>query len=280
VSVRIVTDSVSDLPPPLAEELGITIVPLVVSIGEHTYRDGVDLASDAFYAELKASPAFPVTSAPSPSAFARAFDAAAETADEVLAITLSAKLSGTFHSALQGKELMERSCRLEIVDSGWAALAEGFIVMEAARAAKAGAKLEEVKETARATAERVDFLAAFDTLEYLRRGGRIGAAAALLGSILNINPLIGLRDGLVHPVGRTRSRRKAVDQLLQFASGYASIEAMGVECTACEPEADALVERLADIHPKERILRSRMTPVIGTHTGPGLLVVVVLGAKR
>jgi DegV family protein with EDD domain len=280
VSVGIVTDSVSDLPPSLVGELGITVVPLVVSIGAHTYRDGVDLASDAFYSELKASPAFPVTSAPSPSAFARACDTAAETADDVLVITLSSKLSGTFNAALQGRELMERTCRVEIIDSGWAALAEGFIVMTAARAARSGAGLEEVKETARATGQRVDFLAAFDTLEYLRRGGRIGAAAALLGSILNINPLIGLRDGLVYPVGRTRSRRKAVEQLLQFASGYASIEEMGVECTACEPEADALVERLADVHPKERILRSRMTPVIGTHTGPGLLVVVVLGTKR
>jgi DegV family protein with EDD domain len=280
VSLRIVTDSVSDLPPALVEELRITVVPLVVSIGERAYRDGVDLASDAFYAELKASLSFPITSAPSPSAFARAFDGAAEEADEVLAITLSSKLSGTFNAALQGKELMERSRRVEVVDSGWAALAEGFIVMEAARAAKEGAGLEDAKQLVRATAARVDFLAAFDTLEYLRRGGRIGAAAALLGSILNINPLIALRDGLVHPVGRTRSRRKALDQLVQFAGGYSSIDVMGVECTACEPEADALVDRLADFHPRERILRSTMTPVIGTHTGPGLLVVVVLGDKK
>jgi len=279
MAVKIVTDTVADLPPSIVRDLGITVVPLVLRFGTDSYRDGIDISTEEFYKKLETSPSHPATSVPPPAAFAEAFDAAGGAGEEVLAIVLSSKLSGSFNSALQGKELARRARRVEVVDSGWAAMAEGFIVMQAARAAKAGAGLEEAREAARAAAGRVDFLAAFDTLEYLRRGGRIGAAAELLGSILRINPLIALRDGVVRPIGRTRSRAKAIDALVAFASGYSEIEEMAVESAACEQDADALVERLAGIHPKERILRTRMTPAIGCHTGPGLLVVAVLGTR-
>ena len=273
--VKIVTDSVADIPPAIAEELGIIVVPLVLRFGSETFRDGVDLTSDQFYEKLKTSADSPATSVPSPAAFAEAFQEAAATGSEVLAITLSSKLSGTYNSALQGKALAARAGRIEVMDSGWAAIAEGFIVMEAARAARAGADLEAAREAARATAGRVAFLAAFDTLDYLRRGGRIGAAAGLLGSLLKINPLIDLKDGVVHPVGRTRSRAKALDALVSFASGFDAIEEMAVGSAACEADADALVERLRRICPAERILRTRLTPVIGSHTGPGLIIVAV-----
>jgi len=275
--VKIVTDSVSDIPAAIARELDIAVVPLVVRFGEQSYRDGVDLTSDEFYEKLRTSAVFPSTSVPSPSAFAEAFDAASADGSEVLAITLSSKLSGTYNSALQARTLAARAGRVEVMDSGWAAIAEGFIVMQAARAAKAGASLEEAMEAARRTAGRVDFLAAFDTLEYLRRGGRIGAAAGLMGSLLKINPLIDLRDGLVHPFGRTRSRAKALDQMVSFASGFSSIEEMAVGHAACAADAEALVERLSSIHPRERILRTRLTPVMGSHTGPGLIIVAVRG---
>jgi DegV family protein with EDD domain len=137
-----------------------------------------------------------------------------------------------------------------------------------------------VLAAARAAQGRVRLLAAFDTLEYLRRGGRIGAASAFLGSLIAINPLIELRDGVVQPAGRTRSRRKAVEQLISFVSGYSRIDGLAVENSACQEEADELADRLGALHPKERILRTRMTPAIGAHTGPGLLVVAVLGDRR
>jgi DegV family protein with EDD domain len=126
---------------------------------------------------------------------------------------------------------------------------------------------------------RADFLAAFDTLEYLRRGGRIGRAQALLGSMLKVNPLITLKDGLVEAAGRTRSRARAIDRLYDFAAGYAHIEEMAVADTACPEDAEALVERLGAIFPREGIYRSRLTPAIGTHTGPGLLLVAILGDR-
>jgi DegV family protein with EDD domain len=256
------------------------VVPLNVRFGNEIYRDGIDITIDQFYERLKREKALPVTSVPSPATFADAYDKLAAETDEILAVILSARLSGTYDVALHSVGLMKRKCHVEVIDSTTATMSEGFIVMKAAQAARDGASLDEVKEIALSTIPRVDFLCVFDTLEYLRRGGRIGAAQALLGAMLRINPLITLRNGLVEPAGRTRSRAKAIDRLYEFAKSYAHIEEMAVEDTACPDEAEALVQRLADIYPRERIYRSRMTPVIGTHTGPGLLLVAILGDKR
>jgi len=279
MTVKIVTDSVADLPPQVVEELGITVIPLILRFGTETYRDGIDLTADQFYEKLQTSKVFPVTSVPSPAAFAEAYDRLAEETDEILAVAVSSRLSATHEVALQSIAQMKRKCRVEVVDSQMATMAEGFIVMKAAQAAKAGASLDEVMEVASQTIPRAGFLAAFDTLEYLRRGGRIGRAQALMGSMLKINPLITLKDGLVEPAGRTRSRPKAIDHLYNFAASYSHIEEMAVGDTACPEDAKALLERLGAIFPKERIYRSKMTPVIGTHTGPGLLLVAILGDR-
>ena len=279
MTVKIVTDSVADLPSQVVKELGITVVPLNVRFGTEVYRDGIDLTTEQFYDKLVHSQALPVTSVPSPGSFAEAYDKLAEETDEILAIIVSAKLSGTYEVALQSIGLMKRKCRVEVIDSQWAVMAQGFIVMKAAKAAKTGASLDEVIDVTRKTIPRVDFLAAFDTLEYLKRGGRIGRAQAFLGSMLRVNPLITLKDGVVEPAGRTRSRAKAIERLYHFAMSYSHIEEIAVEDSACPDEAEALVERLSSEFPKERIYRSKTTPVIGTHTGPGLLLVTILGDK-
>lgn len=277
--VKIVTDSVADLPPEVVKELGITVVPLVLRFGAETYRDGVDLTPDQFYKKLPTSPAFPSTSVPPPDAFAQAYDKLAEEADAILVVAVSSRLSATHEVALQAVGLMKKKCRVEVIDSLTATMAEGFIAMRAAQAAKDGAKLGEVMAGAQKNIPRAGFLAAFDTLEYLRKGGRIGRAQAFLGSVLKINPLITLKDGLVEPAGRTRSRAKAIDHLYDFAAGYSHIEEMAVGDTACPEDAEALVKRLGAVFPAERIYRSKMTPVIGAHTGPGLLLVAILGDK-
>ena len=280
MAVGIITDSVADLSPQMVKELGISVIPLSVRFGEKVYRDGIDITPDQFYEKLKSSKVFPNTSVPSPGDFIQVYDKMAEKTDEILVILVTSRLSATCEVARQSIEKMKRKCRVELLDSETATMAEGFIVMAAAKAAKSGAKLDEVIKVVHQTIPRVDFLAAFDTLEYLRRGGRIGRAQAFLGSLLRINPLITLREGVVEPAGRTRSRAKAIDRLYEFAAGYANIEEMAVENTACPEDAEALVERLGAIYPKERIHRSRMSPVIGTHTGPGLLLVAVVGDKE
>ena len=279
MTVKIVTDSVSDLPVKVAQELGITVVPLNVRFGEKVYRDGVDLTSDEFYYRLAHDKTLPVTSVPSPGTFAEAYDRLAEETDEILVVVVTSKLSATYEVALQSRGLMKRKCRVEVIDSQWAVMAEGFIVIAAAKAAAAGASLDELVDLTKSNISRVDFRAAFDTLEYLKRGGRIGRAQAFLGSMLKMNPIITIKDGVVEPAGRTRSRAKAIDYLYNFAMSYSYIEGLAVEDAATPEDAEMLVERLSSKFPRERIYRSKTTPVIGTHTGPGLLLVAVVGDK-
>ena len=279
MAVRVVTDSVADLPPQVAQELGITVVPLSVRFGTEVYRDGIDLTTEQFYERLKDSRILPVTSVPAPATFAEVYNKLAEETDEILVVALSSKLSGTYAVARQSVGLLKRECRVEVLDSQSAVMAQGFITITAARAAQTGASLDEVLATARRNMSRVDFRGAFDTLEYLKRGGRIGKARALLGSMLRVNPIIALRDGEVFPIGRERSRAKAVDHLYYFAASYAHVEGLAVEYAADVAEAERLMERLGVKFPEEIIYRTRLSPAIGTHTGPGLLVVSMLGDR-
>ena len=280
MTVKIVTDSVADLPSQVVKELGITVVPLNVRFGTEVYRDGIDLTAEQFYDRLVHSQTLPVTSVPSPGIFAETYDKLAEETDEILAIILSSKLSGTYEVALQSIGLMKRKCRVEVIDSQWAVMAEGFIVIAAARAAQAGASLDEVMDVTQKTIPRVDMRAAFDTLEYLKRGGRIGKASAFLGSMLKFNPIIGMKDGEVTGFSRPRSRAKAIDHLYNFAMSYSHVEEVAIEYATALDEAEMLAERLGSKFPKERIYYSRSSPVIGTHTGPSLLVVTVLGDRE
>ncbi len=280
MAVKIVTDSVADLPPTIAEDLGITVIPLILRFGEEEFKDGIDISNEEFYQKLQDCKDFPVTSTPPPGAFAEAYNRLSDETDEILVILLSSRLSGTCDVALNGRDLVKKECRIEVLDSETATMTEGFIVMKAAEAAREGAPLDECIRIAEAAKKRVDFLSTFDTLEYLHRGGRIGAAQAFMGSVLKINPLITLKDGIVAPAGRTRSRAKAVDKLCDFVGGYSSIDYIAVEHTACPEEAAQLTDRLQAMLPGQTIYVSKMTPVIGVHTGPGLLLVAVMGNKE
>jgi len=277
MTTTIVTDSVADLPPQVVEELGITVVPLYVRFGTEVYRDGIDLTTDEFFNRLTYSRILPVTSVPSPGDFVKTYDELAEETDEILVITVSSKLSGTHEVAVQSIGLMKKKCRVEVVDSQSAVMAEGFIAMTAARAVQSGASFNEVLDIAHHNISRVSMRAAFDTLDYLQRGGRIGKAQAFLGSMLKINPIIMLKDGEVFPAAKQRSRDKAIDYLYNFAMSYSYIEEIAIEYASTLDEVEMLAERLDLKFPKERIYRSRASPVIGTHTGPGLLIVSVLG---
>ena len=279
-NVAIVTDSVADLPPQVAEELGITVVPLVVRFDIDLYRDGLDISPDQFYARLRTSKVLPATSVPPPAAFADAYDKLAGKTNEIVVISLTSKLSATYQVALQAIGLMKKRCRVEVLDSQWAVMAQGFITIAAAKAAQAGASLAEVLDVARHTMHRVDMHAAFDTLEYLERGGRIGKAQAFLGSLLKVNPIIGLKDGEVYPCARERSRAKAIDHLYNFAASFGNVEGLAVEYATDLAEANKLVQRLHSKYPQVPIYLSRTSPVIGTHTGPSLIVVSVLGDRQ
>jgi DegV family protein with EDD domain len=277
--VAIVTDSVADLPSDLAQEFGISVVPLVVRFGTEVYRDGFDITADEFYKKLETSKILPVTSVSPPAAFANTYDQLAEKTDEIVVISLTSKLSGSYQVALQAVGLMKKPCHVEVLDSQQAVMAQGFIAITAAKAAQSGAGLNTVLEIARQTIHRVDMLAAFDSLEYLQRGGRIGRAQAFLGSLLKINPVIGIREGEVYPFAKARSRTKAIDHLCDFAASFREVEGLAVEYAGNLDEANSLIQRLRAIYPQVPIYLSRASPVIGAHTGPSLILVSVLGNK-
>ena len=276
MTVKIVTDSTSDLTPEIANELGITVVPLYVHFDTDVYRDGIDLTTEVFYRKLAENKILPTTSAPPPGAFAEVYDKLAKETDEILTITISSKLSATHTAAVEGKELRKSKSRLEIIDSLTAITGLGLVVISAAKAAKTGASLDEVKNVALDSMQRIDFRMAFDTLEYLKRGGRIGTAAAFLGSMLKMNPIITIRDGSTAGVTRLRCRAKAIDYLYDFATGFPDIEEMSIEDATTPDEAEELAERLSPKFPKERIYRMKVSPVIGTHVGPHVIGVGVL----
>jgi DegV family protein with EDD domain len=274
--VAVVTDSVADIPLQLAEELGITVVPLLLRFDSAVYRDNLDISPDDYYKQLSTAKVLPKTSTPPPLAFSEVFDKLAEKTDNILYIGLSSKLSGTFQVAVESVGLMKKQCRVELLDSQWAAMAQGFIVITAARAAMEGKNLDEVIAIAKQTTSRVGLCAAFNTLEYLERGGRIGKAQALLGSLLKINPIIGVRDGVVVPLGKRRSRRKAIDYLFNYAANKPDIEALAVEYATDRDEAYKLEAKLRTRFPDVPVYISRATPAMGTHTGPGLMVVCTM----
>lgn len=276
--VKIVTDGVSDIPLEIAEELGITIVPLYVRFGNETYRGRVDLSTEEFYRKLVTSRTFPTTAAPSPGDFTRVYDKLAEETDEILSIHVTSKLSAVYDAALRGKERMKskRKCQVEIIDSKSAIMAQGLMVIAAAKEAHNGANIDQVINAVKEVIPKAHIRMCFDTLEYLRRGGRIGRAQALLGSMLRINPILGMKDGEAFPVGRERSRSKAIEALYNFAKSFSSIQGLAVEHATTPEDAEALAQHLDPVFPRERIYISKVSPVVGAHVGPHVIGIALL----
>ncbi len=280
MAVKIVTDSLSDITSDLAEELGITIVPLTVLFGHETYLDRVTITTDEFYHRLIHGDVWPTTTQPPPGDFVNAYNKLAEETDEILVVTLSSKLSGTYESALNAKGLVEKECRIEVIDSLTVAMGLGLIVIAAAKAAQTGVKLDELTALVRRAMLRSHFLAFFDTLKYLAKGGRIGKAQGFLGSVLSFKPILTLKDGEISPVTRVRAVAAGMDYLYNFIAGFSNIEELAVEHATTPDEADKLVERLSSTFPKERIYRSTVSPVLGVYGGPGAVAVTVLEAEK
>ncbi len=274
--IRLVTDSASDIPPEFEKELDVTVVPLQIQFGNETYKDRVDLSAEEFYDKLQHSSILPSTAAPGPGIFAEVFDELASKTNEILGVFVSRKLSATYDAALQGIKLMKRKCRVEIADSMSGILGEGILVIEAANRAKTSVSLDELISFISETIPKIHVRVTLDTLEYLARGGRIGKVQAFLGSMLKMNPILGLKDGVAFPAARERSRAKATEWLIDFVSHFSKVKAMGVEYGTNLIEAKAFAARLTSIFPQATMYMSNVSPVIGTHTGPNLLGLTVL----
>jgi DegV family protein with EDD domain len=269
--VAVVTDSTADLPRELVERYGIHVVPQILIMGDQTWRDGVDIDPPTFYQLLRTSSHFPASSQPSVVSFQELFTQLSQEAEGIVAVLISDELSGTLNSARMAAESLP-DIPIEIIDTRSVSLQLGFIVLAAARAAAAGGDLATVAGVARALIGQVHVYFVVDTLEYLHRGGRIGAAAKLFGTALNLKPVLEIRDGIVQPVTRVRTRRKAlgkVQELLQEQVAEGTPVRMAVLHVAAPEDAARLREELeARFHPIEMI-ESECGPVIGTHAGPG-----------
>jgi DegV family protein with EDD domain len=273
--VAIVTDSTSDLPPELQKRFRITTVPLNVHFGAEVYRDQVDLTSDAFMDRLARARDLPLTSQPSSGLFEETFRRLAVEHDAIVAVHISEKLSGTIQSATIARDAVTDVTSVEVVDSMNATMGLGFLAIHAAELADRGLDAAEIARRLRARTGTVHVVFFVDTLEYLQRGGRIGKAASLVGSLLNLKPLLRVDEGQIVPFERTRSRHRATQGLIDFVRGFPRLERLSVLHNTTSAEAESRADHLAGSVPREVIVISRFSPVIGTHVGPGAMGVVV-----
>jgi len=274
MAVRIVTDSSCDLPRDLVATLGIEVVPLTIRFGDEEYVDGQDLSPDEFWSKMETSTVLPETAAPSAGAFEAAFRSLAEDgADGIVCVNLSAKLSATLQSAQVGAKALADSgndCRVEIVDSATVSLAQGNLARRAAEAAAEGADIDTVVKQVETLRDRSRLFGALDTLENLKKGGRVGGAQALLGSMLSIKPVVAVENGQVEPWARVRTRSKALRWLVDKVKEEGTVEDLAI-LHGNAPEVDQLVEMFEPLYPPDDIVIGVVGPVVGTHAGPRVI---------
>jgi DegV family protein with EDD domain len=275
MSVRIVTDSTADLPPQLAQELGIAIVPVYVRFGDKSYRDGIEISYDELYDKLVNSPVHPSTSQPTPADFAQVYRELAKETDEIISIHVSGKFSGTYSSALQGKNLVDAKTNITVIDSESVTMGLGIITISAARLGLLNENLTVILEDIKQSKINMHLLGVLDTLKYLALGGRIGRAKALLGSVLNVKPLITIRNGEISPVGNVRTHTKAVEKLFEFVKGAVNIQDLAIVHNTTPDEAISLKARLVSFVRSDHLYMARLGPALGVHAGPGMLGVVI-----
>jgi len=279
MTVKVIVDSLGDLSADIVKKLDITVVPLHVLFGTESFRDGLDMTNEQFYERLVSSKVSPTTSVPNLGTFIDIYENLAKKADEILVITVSHKLSATYDTACKAVEMVKTKIKIKVIDSISIIMGEGMLAIQAAEMAKKGADLDEIVKKVQSNILRTESRMAFDTLEYLKRGGRIGAAQAFLGSLLKINPVLVLKDGEIFPLSRERSRVKAIEALYNWVLTYRKIEALAVEDATTPEESDQLVKRLKEKYPDVTLYRSKVGAVIGAHTGPSVIAVSVLGDK-
>lgn len=274
--VKIVTDSSSDIPADVARELQISVVPMYVRFGTEVYRDGVDLDAEEFYRKLVASRTVPTTSSPKVKDFAEAYEKLAEETDGIISIHLSSTFSSAYEIAVRASGRVKKECHIEVIDSRTAAMGVGLLAIAAAKQAQKGQKLPQIVKMVKETAPRARVYVCFETLEYLRRGGRIGKAESLLGSPIKIHPIIGLVDGEIRPVGRERSRSRALERLCSLAAEVGNVSSLAIEQGAAPDEASRLRSKLTALFPGKDIYSSAVGSAAAVHTGPRVVGVCLL----
>ena len=268
MTVRVVSDTASDLPDDVAESHGIELVPLHVRFGATEFVDRQELSTKEFWARCASSTELPQTSAPSPGAFRQTFTTLAEAGTTgIVCVTLSSKLSATNDAASQAARDMAEVLPVRVVDSLSATLGQGLVALAAAEEASGGATLEQVVASAVSARSRLWVFGAIDTLENLRKGGRIGGAAAAVGALLSIKPVVEVRGGVLEQESRQRTRVRSLQYLADKVRSAGPLERLAA-VSADAPDFEKFVDMLADVHPTYPCLLGEIGPVIGTHAGP------------
>jgi fatty acid kinase fatty acid binding subunit len=270
MAIRIVTDSACDLPQDVCDELDIEVVPLTIRFGDREYIDRKELSTEAFWKQMETSSVLPETAAPSVGAFEETFRRLADGgADGIACINLSAQLSATMQSAQLAAKALDGECPVEIIDSCSASMGIGNLVLHAARRARDGADLQTAVREVEDRRDRQRVLATLDTLEYLKKGGRIGGARALAGSMLSIKPVISVTDGVVQEAGKVRTRGKAL-QFIVDRIPHGKVEMISV-LHAGAPDLDAFLSLVQPMVPDAEVVVGMIGPVVGVHTGPRVI---------
>jgi DegV family protein with EDD domain len=273
----VVVDSTADIPAERAQELGITVVPLSVLFGDESFRDGIDLNTAQFYRKLTSSPAMPTTSAPAPGLFEEAYRTLIrDGATGILQLCISSHLSATCSVAQQTAQTIaqETGVPIEVVDSGQVSLGFGMPAEIVAHEARDGASLDQLKQHAESLLGRVRLYATLDTLEFLQRGGRIGRAQALVGTLLSMKPILQVRDGQVLPLERVRTRGKAMERIGQVVAELGPLETLAV-VGSDEASRSAMSDAVRPVW-SGPIETAFLGPVVGTHAGPGAVGVIAI----
>ncbi|MBN1303225.1 MAG: DegV family protein [Anaerolineales bacterium] len=271
--IALVTDSTAYIPKDYIKQYNITVTPLVLIWGDETFEDGVDIQPDEFYSRLQTAEVMPSTSQTTPATMQKTFAALLDKGYEIVALFISSKLSGTVQSAVQAKEAFSAGKeKIHIIDTFSTAMAMGYQVLAVARAISDGADIDDCLSLAEKARNNTGVYFAVDTLEFLHRGGRIGGAQRFLGSALNLKPILALQDGRVVAVDRVRTKRKAIDRVQELVAaqvnGKSSIRLATIHANA-KDEAKQLLERASNDLGAIESVRSEVSPVIGTHAGPG-----------
>lgn len=273
MAVKIVTDSTSDLPKQIAEQYGISVVPLKVLFGDEEYRDGIDLTNEEFYTKMARQKELPTTAQVNPGEFEEEFSKHLDNGDDVIGIFISSKLSGTYSSAVMAKEILNKG-RIYVIDSKSATFGLGLLVIEAAEMAAQGIDAEEIYQRIEILKDQVVFYGVIDTLEYLKKGGRLSATSAIAGSILGIKPIISLIDGAVAVIGKARGRKKAFLWMMgDLKENHVDLNGKRI-CIAhaMAPEGiKELKQLILHQHKPKELVEFSLGPVIGTHAGPGCI---------
>lgn len=276
-SIAIVTDSTADLPPSRARELGVAVIPLTINFSDRQYLDGVNLSSEDFYPMLATSSILPTTSQPSPAEFKEIYRDLLKEFDSIISIHISAGLSGTLNSAMAARDALKGD--IHIVDSKTISLGIGLLVEEAVDMVGKNMPAAEIVELLRTRRDSIEVLFTLDTLKYLHKGGRIGGVQALMGTMLNIKPVVRVVDGVYIPVGKARRQEQAlnliVNQFKTLAAGR-TIKNMAVAHGAAAGAVEALTAKLVKTFDMEPELSVQVGPVIGVHTGPGTVGAAIL----